>query len=314
MAKRSIVSDTTRTVKTRLKVSIVVPSFNQAKYIRRTLNSLVSEAGEVDLEVIVQDAGSTDGTHDILDEFRQHSFIKMFIEPDSGQTDALNKGFRRASGQILGWLNSDDILLDGSMKSVVNVFQENPGIDLVYGDALFIDENDKILEAYPTGELSLEVLRHRCVISQPSTFFTSESYKRYGALRDDLHYCMDYEYWTRLLVNGACVARLRETVSCTRIHGETKTSNGGIAFINEIVEMQEVLLGKASPVWRVYQKTRSAPLKNLSNKSLRFAIAATQQFLMTPAFIFSACGSVIERRMAVYRSRKLLKRFGQQIE
>ena len=298
MAKRSIVSDTTRTVKTRLKVSIVVPSFNQAKYIRRTLNSLVSEAGEVDLEVIVQDAGSTDGTHDILDEFRQHSFIKMFIEPDSGQTDALNKGFRRASGQILGWLNSDDILLDGSMKSVVNVFQENPGI----------------LEAYPTGELSLEVLRHRCVISQPSTFFTSESYKRYGALRDDLHYCMDYEYWTRLLVNGACVARLRETVSCTRIHGETKTSNGGIAFINEIVEMQEGLLGKASPVWRVYQKTRSAPLKNLSNKSLRFAIAATQQFLMTPAFIFSACGSVLERKMAVYRSRKLLKRFGQQIE
>lgn len=301
-------------MKAPLKVSIVVPSFNQGKYIRRTMNSLVSEASEVDLEIIVQDAGSSDETQEILDDFRQHSFVKIFIEPDSGQSDALNKGFHRASGEVLGWLNSDDILLAGSLQAVVSVFQLNPDIDLVYGDALFIDEKNNILEAYPTGELNLEVMRHRCVISQPSTFFTKESYRRHGPLRDDLHYCMDYEYWTRLLVNGASVSRLRKTVSCTRIHDATKTSNGGIFFINEILGMQEVLLGKASPVWEVYQKTRSLPLKNLSSKPLRFAIAAVQHFFKRPLFIFGAGRSMLERRIAVYRSRKLLKNFGERIE
>ncbi|MCR9260193.1 MAG: glycosyltransferase [Pseudomonadaceae bacterium] len=296
------------------KVSIVVPSFNQGKYVRRTLNSLVSEAKQVDLEVIVQDAGSSDETHEILADFRQHSFVKICIEPDSGQSDALNKGFRKASGNILGWLNSDDVLIDGSMRSVIEGFHKNPDTDLVYGDALFIDENDKIIEAYPTGDLTSEVLRDRCVISQPSTFFTKKAYERYGPFRDDLHFCMDYEYWTRLLVNGASVLRLRETVSCTRIHDETKTSNGGLAFIDEIVRMQECLLGEASPVWQVYKKTRSAPLNHLSLKPLRFGIAAFQQVLKNPSFIVDACRSIKERRLAVYRSRKLLKSFGEQIE
>ena len=292
----------------------MVPSFNQAKFIRRTLNSLVAEASAADLEVIVQDAGSSDGTHEILDDFRQYPFIHIYIETDTGQSNALNKGFCRASGDIFGWLNSDDVIARGSIQAVEAVFQENPGADLVYGDALFIDEDDKVLDAYPTGELTLDVLRHRCVISQPSTFFSSESYENFGPLRDDLHYCMDYEYWTRLLVNGANVIRLRKTISCTRIHGETKTSNGGIAFIEEIIGMQRALLGEASPVWQVYQKTRTPPLSDLSNKSLRFVIAATKQVWEGPSFICTAWQSVLERRFSEYHCRKILETQDQQLE
>ena len=288
-----------------MKVTIVVPSYNQGLYIRRTMDSLVTQALDTEMEVIVQDGGSNDGTLQILDEYRHYPFIRIFVEEDSGQSDALNRGFRRATGAVLGWLNSDDTLMPEAIKSVKEVFSSNPGTDLVYGEALFIDEHDHVVGVYPTGKLNLDSMRHRCVVSQPSTFFSHECFKKHGLLRSDLHYCMDYEYWTRLLVKGANVKQAGKILSCTRIHQETKTNTGGQAFIKEIVAMQNELLGDASPIWDVYLKTRSKPLVKLNSKALRFILASMYQMFRSPSFLVSAGKSLAERKVAEYRSRKL---------
>jgi glycosyltransferase involved in cell wall biosynthesis len=288
----------------------VVPSFNQGRFLKRTLASLVREAGENDLEVIVQDAHSTDDTASVLDLFRNHEFMRIYVERDTGQSAALARGFARATGDIVGWLNSDDVLCVGALQAVRDTFESNPGCDLVYGDAVFIDENDRIINAYPTAPLTLHNLRHRCVVSQPSVFMTRQSYEQCGGVRAELCYCMDYDLWTRLLLGGAPVAQVDRILSATRIHSDTKTSNGGLPFIQEIIDMQYTHWGSPSTVWRVYERTRSAPLTGVSNKMVKFLLAGVAQCGATPRLILDATRSLTERLIANMNGRRLLAERG----
>ena len=132
-----------------MKVTIVTPSYNQGKFIKRTIDSVLSQ-GVDDLEYIVMDGGSNDETVDILKSYGDKLIWKS--EKDKGQTDAVNKGIRASHGDIIGWLNSDDIYYPGAVKKVLEVFETRPEVNVVYGNAYHIAEDDSIIEEYYTED------------------------------------------------------------------------------------------------------------------------------------------------------------------
>jgi len=286
-------------------LSIVVPSYNQGTYLRRTLESLVDQADDGCLEIIVQDAHSDDQTAQVLRDFAQLPFLHIYVEADRGQSHAINLGLSKAKGSVFSWLNSDDVILPGAVAAVVEAHLENPHVDFIYGDAWFINEHDMPVRAYPTGEPILEVMKHRCVLSQPSCFFTRKSIERLGGLREELNFCMDYELWLRMLQANIEPLRLDAVLSCTRLHDQTKTSTGGLDFVNEIISMQEDRLGCASPVWRMYQNARSPKLAWVPGKSLRFAAAAALTWYQSVDFARIALHSYRERQRAGRRASNM---------
>lgn len=228
-----------------MKLTVVTPSYNQGKYIKRTIESVLSQ-GIDNLEYIVMDGGSTDETVDILKSYGDKIIWKS--EKDKGQTDAVNKGIRMATGDIIGWLNSDDIYYPEAFKHVLKVFEENPQVNVVYGNAYHIDEEDGIIEEYYTEDFDYERLKEVCFICQPSLFFRKELVNKYGYLDDTLQYCMDYDYWLRL-GKGETFYRLNEFIAGSRLYDDNKTLGCRRKVHEEMLQMQKKDLGKANKKW-----------------------------------------------------------------
>ena len=228
-----------------MKLTVVTPSFNQGKYIKRTIDSVLTQ-GISDLEYIVMDGGSTDETVEILKSYGERIIWKS--EKDEGQTDAVNKGIRMSTGDIIGWLNSDDIYYPEMVNMVLKVFAENPEINVVYGNAYHIDEDDKIIEEYYTEDFDYERLKDICFICQPSLFFRKGIVDKYGYLDDKLQYCMDYDYWLRI-GKGEKFYRLNEFIAGSRLYDDNKTLGARRKVHEEMLIMQEKNLGKASKKW-----------------------------------------------------------------
>ncbi|MCC6860378.1 MAG: glycosyltransferase [Bryobacterales bacterium] len=228
------------------KVSIVTPSFNQGRFIERTVSSVLSQ-GVPDLEYRVVDGGSTDETCRILE--RYGSSIHWVSEKDNGQADAVNKGLRACSGEVFGWLNSDDIYYPGAVAAAAGYFEANPDIDVVYGDANHIDEQDRVIEPYPTEPWDFERLTRACFICQPAVFFRRRVVERHGFLDAGLRYTMDYEYWIRLGRAGARFGWLRRTLAGSRLHADTKTLGARVPVHAEINSMLRRGLGRVPDRW-----------------------------------------------------------------
>jgi glycosyltransferase involved in cell wall biosynthesis len=229
-----------------MKVSIVTPSYNQGQFIERTLQSVASQTG-AQIEHVVFDGASTDSTVDILKRFS--SPVLWISEKDKGQTDAVNKGIRATDGDIIGWLNSDDIYYPGAIASVVAFFKANPNIDVVYGMADHIDLEDQAFEPYPSEPWDFERLKETCFICQPALFFRRRIVEKYGLLDESLHYCMDYEYWLRLGKAGVCFAYLQEKLAGSRLYADNKTLGSPVKVHREINDMLKKLLGKVPDRW-----------------------------------------------------------------
>lgn len=174
-------------------ISIVTPSYNQVEFIEDTIRSVRRQSYD-NVEHIVIDGKSTDGTVDIL---KEHDHIEFISEPDDGQADAINKGFEMANGDIVGWLNSDDVYFDTSVFDRVVRYFDDTGSDIVYGDMALIDEDSEVLKVHcPPDFDAIKLLRY-CFITQPSLFFASNVIGN-NRLNEDLEYVMDYEFWLRL--------------------------------------------------------------------------------------------------------------------
>lgn len=218
-------------------VSVVTPAFNGGEFIQAALDSVLQQ-DYPRLELIVMDGGSTDSTLDILRSYG--SRIEWRSEKDAGQSDALNKGFARAQGDLLTWLNADDLLYPGSIRHSVGVFDEHPGAGLVYGrlDLLYRDgtrwRDDRNVRQ---GSLH-DLLEWENFIPQPGTLFSRAAWETCGPLSVVDHYAMDWDLWIKIAQKFPIV-HTSHTLAGLRMYPETKTASGGLERFEEITRMLE---------------------------------------------------------------------------
>lgn len=219
------------------KISVITPSFNQANYIERTIKSVLSQEVNFDYEVIVMDGGSTDGTLDILEKYAGR--IKWISAKDKGQSDAINKGIELSAGEIIGWLNSDDIYLPGTLQKVVNYFESHPRCQWLYGQCKIIDEDDQETRGWLTrhkervsSNYRYERLLTENFISQPSVFIKKEALRASGPIDLSLHNAMDFDLWLRLGRQSE-PGVMADYLACFRIHGKSKSTRNFIEQFHE---------------------------------------------------------------------------------
>ena len=256
-------------------MAVVTPSFNQGKYIRETIESVLSQRVQ-NLEYLVVDGGSKDETLEILRSFGAK--LRWISEPDEGTADAINKGLKSVGGEIFGWLNSDDIYYEDALVTVQQFFEENPDVDVVYGDANHIDENGAFIEKYPTEAWCWERLHEICFISQPAAFFRRRAIRNFGAL--DAHYphCVDYELWIRWAKAGARFEHLPKTLAATRLHPEAKTLAKRLACHEDINNILRDHLGKVPQGWLLNYAHAAVHDRGLSREpQLRFTGALLKE-------------------------------------
>jgi glycosyltransferase involved in cell wall biosynthesis len=226
-------------------LTVITPSYNQARFVRRTIESVLSQ-DVPGLQYLVFDGDSTDSTPDILREYAGR--LTAVIERDAGQADAVNKGLARSSGAVIGWLNSDDVYYPGACAGVLDFFERHPEVDVVYGEADHIDDEDRVIEPYYTEPFSYARLKDVCFLCQPAVFFRRSVVDRYGPLQAGLRYCLDYEYWLRILAERPPYF-LRTKLAGSRLHAETKTLSSKEAFHREILEMLAAKFGRPPSRW-----------------------------------------------------------------
>jgi glycosyltransferase involved in cell wall biosynthesis len=200
-------------------VSIITPSFNQARYLEQTIQSVLGQ-GYVHMEYLLVDGASTDGSLEIIRKYAD-KFEWWVSEPDTGQAEAINKGLRRAKGEIVAWLNSDDIYLPGAIEKAVAVFEAQPDLGLVFGDVLAIDADGQTSNHLRYGDWSLPDLMAFRVIGQPSVFMRRSVLEQAGYLDLSYHYLLDHHLWLRM-TQMAGMRYLPETLSAARFHAESK--------------------------------------------------------------------------------------------
>jgi len=177
-------------------LSIITPSFNQARYLERTIQSVTNQ-GIGALEYIIIDGGSTDGSLEIIHKY-EPILAGWVSEADNGQAEAINKGLRRVSGEIIAWLNSDDIYLPGGLETVLEVMGGHPEWGLVFGDVMAVDEEGEAINMLRYGDWGLEELMRFQIIGQPAVFFRREVLKKSGFLDPSFHYLLDHQLWLRM--------------------------------------------------------------------------------------------------------------------
>ncbi len=225
--------------------SIITPSYNQGKYIGKTIRSVLSQSC-ADFEYLVFDGGSNDETIPVLKSFNDS--IRWISEPDRGQAHAVNKGLAAAQGEIIGWLNSDDIYYPDALKTVHDFFESHPEAEILYGMADHIDQNDAIIEPYYTEEWNYDRLKEICFICQPAVFFRRSITHTSGFLDEELRYCMDYEYWLRI-GRKRQFYYLPQKLAGSRLYGETKTLGSAVAVHEEILRMFKQKSGHIPDRW-----------------------------------------------------------------
>lgn len=208
----------------RLKISVVTPSFNQAAFLEETIRSVLGQEYP-NFEYLIFDGASTDGSRELLDKYAG-SLAYAVSQPDNGQTDAINQGLQRASGDIVAYLNSDDVYLPGALGRVAGAFSEDETIDILYGERiLLIDENGGSLGEDQASQFSLRRLLLADYIAQPATFIRRSVLDTIGPFKEELRYVMDYEFFLRAALAGCRFARLDgPPIAAFRLHTASKTS------------------------------------------------------------------------------------------
>jgi glycosyltransferase involved in cell wall biosynthesis len=204
-----------------MRVSIVTPSFNQARFLERTIQSVLNQTYE-DIEYIIIDGGSTDGSQEIIGRYEDR-LAYWISERDKGQTDAINKGFARASGAVMAWLNSDDTLEPQAVEQAVAALEENPKVGMVYGHGFFINAKDEKIGEFPSAQTDYRRLRRGYVhICQQAAFWRADLWRKAGPLDDSIYFAMDYDLWLRLSKETP-ILFINEHWANFRLHGDAKT-------------------------------------------------------------------------------------------
>lgn len=212
-----------------MKISIITTNYNTDKYLERTIKSVLNQKGDFELEYIITDGGSIDNSLDIIKKYKDK--IKYISEKDKGQSDGINKGLKISTGDIVAFLNADDLYTEGALEKVVNYFKENPDCMWLSGYCKIIDENNKQIRKYVTEyknrkikSFSLNQLLIENCISQPSTFWRKKLMDKVGYLDESLHYSMDQDYWARMELESH-MHLIKEYLAKFRFSSDTKTGS-----------------------------------------------------------------------------------------
>lgn len=241
-------------------VSIITPSFNQARYLEATIQSVLTQ-DYPNIEYIIMDGGSTDGSVDII---RSHAdrLAGWVSEPDRGQTDAINKGFARARGEIIAWINSDDTYEPGAVREAVAFLQAHPEAGMVYGDCNFIDQDSKTIGRFNARQTNLAKLRTGYVhIPQQASFFRASLWREVGPLDASFFFAMDYDLWVRLARKAPLMYHPRLWANF-RLHFDAKTISADDRCWPEMLRVHYRDGGKwfSAIQFKYYLRRLSAPL------------------------------------------------------
>jgi glycosyltransferase involved in cell wall biosynthesis len=202
-------------------LSIVTPSFNQGRYIEETIRSVLSQ-DYPHVEYLIVDGGSTDSTLDTIKKY-QHQLAWWVSEKDQGQTDAINKGFARAQGDVLAWINSDDTFEPGAFTAAMTYLKDHPSVGMVYGDCNYLDESGAVIGKFHAAQTSYRLLRQGYThIPQQTMFFRAELWRQVGPLDPSFYFAMDYDLWTRIAAR-APIQYISQTWANFRLHTAGKT-------------------------------------------------------------------------------------------
>ncbi|MCH8341876.1 MAG: glycosyltransferase [Chloroflexi bacterium] len=231
-------------------VSIVTPSFNQAAFLEGTIRSVL-EQDYPRIEYIVVDGGSSDGSLEIIRSI-EGQIAAWISEPDEGQTAAINKGFDMASGEILAYLNSDDLYRPGAIREAVEYLDTHPEVGMVYLDAHFIDESGEVIGRFPAAQTDYKRLRRGYVhIPQQAAFFRAELWEQVGPLDPTFQFAMDYDLWVRI-ASRSSIRYLPRPWAAFRLHGQTKTLTAADRCWPEMIRVHRRLGGSVFSI--IYAK------------------------------------------------------------
>lgn len=207
-------------------IGLITPSLNQARYLETTIRSVLQQ-NYAHLQYVIVDGGSTDGSVDIIRKY-QNDIHHWISEPDEGQSEAINKGLRSTTADVVGWLNSDDLYLPGALHTVGHVFASNPSIQVVLGRTIFTDSHLNIIRAcFHPKVFRFFSQRGVFYFNQQSMFWRRELLERIGYLDEDLHTCMDMDLWLRFLRMRARIEIVPQFLSVWRLHEECKSCKTG---------------------------------------------------------------------------------------
>jgi glycosyltransferase involved in cell wall biosynthesis len=222
-------------------VSIVTPSFNQGRFLRRTIDSVLNQTYP-HIEYCVKDGGSTDDSVAILKSYGDR--FPWVSQRDRGQTHAINMGLAESRGEIQAYLNSDDVLLPDAAARAVDHFARRPDCDMVYGQAHHIDQDDGFLGWYPTADYSLKRFLMDCCVCQPAAFWRAAIARKVGPFDESLRYAMDLDYWLRIDRAGGRIEHLGELLAYSRLHEDAKTLSCRIPVHEEIIRTYRRHVGR----------------------------------------------------------------------
>ena len=254
-----------------MKISIITPSFNQAQYIQRTIDSVLTQVGDFELEYFVFDGGSTDGTVEILKSYGDR--LNWVSERDKGQVDAINKGLRAVTGDVVGWINSDDVLLPGALARVAETFEARPDAEWVHGRCKIIDADDREVRRWISAYKHYRCQRHSLqnfltenYVSQMTVFWRRSAQD--GFLDGGLKYAFDYDWILRLAHRGDPVY-IPEPVACFRWY---ETSKSGEGFVVQMTETADLAAAspRATPWLRAKAQVKKSAIINIY-RALAFA-------------------------------------------
>jgi glycosyltransferase involved in cell wall biosynthesis len=261
-----------------LKISIVTPSFQQGVFIAEAIESVVAQ-GYANFEHIIVDNCSTDQTSEVL---AKYPHLKVIREPDEGQSDALNKGFRAATGDIVGWLNADDKYLPGCFVHVLKAFAGRPDCEIIYGDYRFVDAHGGLIRVRKELPFDMFMLKYLHVLYIPttSTFFRRTVFDNGNFLDIRYHYAMDYEFFVRLALKGSRFGHIPQILADFRWHtdskSQTQTARQKEEMERALLAHDDVLRGVPGPVRMALRGllTATARAKRIVLKLLRGAYSA----------------------------------------
>ena len=260
-------------------VSIVTPSYNQALYLEQTIQSVLQQ-DYPRIEYIVVDGASTDNSFDIIKKYNDR-LAYWISEKDGGQAEAINKGFARAQGEILAWLNSDDYYLPDTISAVVKCFDENPEVVMLYGDMLAVNGNGQTINVLKYRQYSLQDLLCFQIVGQPSVFFRRSALEKTGLLDTSFHFMLDHHLWIRLAQQGR-ILHVSQVWSAARYHPQAKNRARAAEFGREAFRVLD---------WAKSQPDLAEAMSGVERRALASANRYDARYLLDGGQPASALGA-----------------------